>query len=301
MQTNNLTTSNLHKENTNLSHTNQKLTDEIFDLQDELDEQKDLKTSQPAKVVTENKNKNKKNNTNSFAPLEGQDDDDRFEQGDIDVENKSYPSVTQTSKTDPKSSSKTFTTPANSRIPISAPGATTTTYQPPRFPKAISGLNFVIPQEIFSGVLCLLLHHLIQQIQAPKVTSTSSPVNLSQNFQNQGFTALPGCLQFHRPTWTKEIKHICCNSDDLNDVKTWYEDLRSCLLSATGGNEVLPSIENLSSNYDFKTILLPPPHQANFSRAKKNFDSLSSALRILLKIVLLLSLLSTFIDPKNAV
>lgn len=112
--------------------------------------------------------------------------------------------------------------------------------------------------------------------------SSSSPVNLTQNFQNQGFTAAPGCLEFHRPTWTKEIKHISCNSADLNNIKTWYEDLRSYLLSSTGGNEVLPPIENLSSNYDFKSILLPPPHQANYVRAQKDFAGLSNEFRLYL-------------------
>ena len=85
--------------------------------------------------------------------------------------------------------------------------------------------------------------------------SSSSPVNLTQNCHQQNqFTAPPGCLQFHRPTWSKEIKDISCNSDDLSDIKTWYDDFRSCLLSATQGKQILPKIENLTSTYGFHTV-----------------------------------------------
>ena len=282
----------LQKEKSDLAHTNQKLSEEISDLEKELDDQKGTKSTQHAKFVKENKNKNKKHNKNSFAVLEDPDDEVSFEQGDIEDENRSYPSVTQTNKTEPKSTSKKFTTPGAEQIPLSTPLPAAESQTPfqvfdstPSLPQGHTWSQFrdssgdilwraiPTPAPSSSG----------QSYQGNFSSSTSTPVDLTQNpnFQ-QGFTAPPGCLQFHRPTWTKEIKHIACNSDDLNGIKTWYADLRSCLLSSSQGTEVLPPIENLTSSYDFKATLLPPPHQSNYVRAKKDFDGLTSALRLYL-------------------
>ena len=115
--------------------------------------------------------------------------------------------------------------------------------------------------------------------------SSSAQTNLNRNpnfHQQSQFTFPPGCLQFHRPTWSKEIKDISCNSDDLSDIKTWCNDLSSCLLSATQGRDVLPKIENLTPTHDFKLALLPPANQVNFTIAKNAFNALSSALRLYL-------------------
>ena len=250
-----------------LTMDNQKLTEEVFDLHAELHERNDLKQSRTAKVVTENKNKNNKNNNNDFAILDDDNDDEDdveiLEKGDIDDENKSYPSVTPKNKPAPKSSTSKFSTPAaNNLNPTSGQPSVST----PELPQGHTWTQFrdstgdilwrAMPTHIPPGT-----GH-----SSSSAISSSSPVNLTQNCHQQNqFTAPPGCLQFHRPTWSKEIKDISCNSDDLSDIKTWYDDFRSCLLSATQGKQILPKLENLTSTYDFCTVLLPPSHLLEYS------------------------------------
>ena len=148
--------------------------------------------------MAENKNKNKKNNINSFAALEDPDDDASYEHGDLDDEKKSYLSLTPEKKSSPKSTSKKYTTPGANQIPVSTPFQVLETS--PTLPQGHTWTQFRDP----SGDI------LWRDMPTPAPpgtghssssgTSSSTPVNLSQNFHNQGFTAPPGCLQFHRPT-----------------------------------------------------------------------------------------------------
>ena len=283
LDANNLTASDLQKENSNLTHTNQKLSEEITDLEDELDDHKNLMTtSLPPKVVTENKNKNKKNNTNNFTVPEDPDDDNHtYEHGDLDDEDKSYPSVSRKNYSTPGTGNNPPDPSAAiiSTIPVSTPA-----------PHGAPPPGHIYTQ--FRHTDGSILWQIVPTPVPPSTgktnssgTSSSPHTNLNHNpnFHQQGlFTAPPGCLQFHRPTWSKEIKDISCNSDDLNDIKTWYDDLSSCLLSATQGRNVLPKMENLTPTHDFRLALLPPSNQANFTIANNAFNALSSALRLYL-------------------
>ena len=77
-------------------------------------------------------------------------------------------------------------------------------------------------------------------------------------------------------------KSNTCNSHDLDDVKLWYDDLKSIFITCTQGREVLPELSNLHKNYAFESAILPPIHQTNYKPAKNEFNAMSSALRVLL-------------------
>ena len=274
LETSNITNNRLHKE---IDH----LGNKVYELSAENAHQDSLKEAHQGNVVTENKkNKNKNKNKNNLSSNDD-DDNSEFEHGDPDDENRSYPSVSRKNYSTPGTNNNitTATGQNNSTIPVTTPP-----------PQGAPPAGHIYTQYRHSDGS--ILWQIVPTPVPPPTGNSSSSGNSSSaqtnlnhnpNFHQQvQFTAPPGCLQFHRPTWSKEIKDISCNSDDLNDIKTWFDDLSSCLLSATQGKEVLPKIENLTPNHNFKLTLLPPPHQTNFTIAKNAFNALSSAVRLYL-------------------
>ena len=122
-----------------------------------------------------------------------------------------------------------------------------------------------------------------------KLADSSSPTQGSSNQttnSNQSrsglFTAPLGYITFDRKTWNILMKNNVCNSDDLDDVKSWFDDLRSTFFSATQGREIVPELQTLHARYDFANVILPPRHQSNYQSAKNEFDAMSNSLRVLL-------------------
>ena len=269
------------------------LTADLFHKSQELAHLTNLQKMNNSNVVTNKKSSTKKKT--HFARTVQQSDEE-----DDDTDDSSHNSVPQNSTTKNKTNSNPSSTPPSGNNTGTSTSSGTTPNNPTTStPGSTQPFSSPLPQgnplpghswaQYVDGSGQILWY--MMATPAPPTTARStSGSNGSTSFQtnlvnnpnyNQGnsFSAPPGCLQFHRPTWTKEIKDISCNSDEINDVKAWYEDLRSCLLSASHGTEILPKIENLSSTYDFEINLLPPSHQTNYQRAKRDFDALSSALR----------------------
>ena len=262
-------------ENNNLRKNNQELTSDLFNVSSELAHEKNK-----SKLVTDKKSSSQKKTKFSSTEVDSHSDEDSTS------DESSHPSVTpdanknnknKNTKASTSPSGTTNTTPANG----TQAGNPFSTPLPPGY-----GWSQYVDN---SG---RTLWHMVVTPAPPSsihtpTTGNQNPfqINLNQNpnfSHGTQFTAPPGCLQFSRSTWSKVIKDITCNSDELNDVKAWYDHVRSCLLSSTNGKEVLPKIENLNKTYDFKAALLPPLLQANYQRAKADFDGLSSALRLYL-------------------
>ena len=116
---------------------------------------------------------------------------------------------------------------------------------------------------------------------SPGQSSGNHSTNTNQS-RSTLFTAPLGYITFDRKTWNVLTKSNVCNSDDLDDIKSWYDDLRSTFFSSTQGREVLPDLQQLHSGYNFNQTILPAVHQSNFQCAKNEFDAMSNSLRVLL-------------------
>ena len=280
--------------NSELRQENVKLTDNLFNVSDRSSNEK-----QKSKVVTNQKSASTKQTT--FAPIEVDDDDDEFTNRDEDSSAQSVTPDAYKNQNKNKNASRinniagtpsgtttgnTNGTPSSANASTQNNSATPAPFTSP-LPQGMSWAQYIDAsgRTLWEMVPTPAPPAFTQGLPSTATTTTPVQTNLINNpifSQTSHFTAPSGCLQFHCPTWTKEIKHISCNSDELNDVKAWYEDLRSCLLSASQGKQILPKIDLLTSKYDFKTTLLPPPNQANYLRAKTDYDALSSALRLYL-------------------
>ena len=117
---------------------------------------------------------------------------------------------------------------------------------------------------------------------APPQTNTTSQSNHTNQTRNSLFTAPLGYITFDRKSWNVLTKSNTCNSGDLDDVKLWYDDLKSIFITCTQGREILPELSQLHKNYDFEGTILPPAHQSNYNPAKNEFRAISNVLRVLL-------------------
>ena len=161
-----------------------------------------------------------------------------------------------------------FTTPAYQNQPSSAPTPFT---HPPLAGHYWSQYVNTAGQVLWQ---CLPTPSPSQHQGTPSSTNGQSRSNL--------FTAPLGYITFDRKSWNVLTKGNTCNSDDLDDVRLWYDDLKSIFITCTQGREVLPDLPQLHKHYDFEGKILPPVHQTNHKPAKNEFNAMSSVLRVLL-------------------
>jgi len=64
---------------------------------------------------------------------------------------------------------------------------------------------------------------------------------------------------FNVAKWTKEVKEIIIEDKSYDSVPSWYDVLQQAMIIATNRSDIIPGVDQLTKQFDFRQHILPGP------------------------------------------
>jgi len=89
-------------------------------------------------------------------------------------------------------------------------------------------------------------------------------------------------ITFDVSKWTKEINGVTIDDESYDAIISWYDLIQQAMIIATGKQDILPDIQDLTKSFSFPDHLLPASMSSVYKAGCLQYASMAKALRIYL-------------------